>query len=896
MINDIHAFNFYCSSLIDMILGYGKIRGWLKTTIFVLLILNSSVLISQSRTYTTSRITSEPPVIDGIINEKSWDIVPWSGDFTQQQPYEYAAPSQLTDFKVIYDNNNLYVAIRAYDSIPSQIERRLGRRDSFEGDWVGIGIDSYNDKLTGFAFSVNAAGVKGDGIITNDNEMDETWDPVWYVKVSIDDKGWVAEMKIPYNQLRFANEENNVWGFEVLRMIFIKEELSLWKMVPADAAGWVSEWGNLKGINDINPKKEVEIVPYGMVKFETNENEEGNPFSKGNKFGYNAGVDGKIAISNDFTLNFTANPDFGQVEADPSEVNLSAFESFFAEKRPFFVEGSNIFNYPLTNGDGPFSRDNLFYSRRIGIQPHYEPELLDDEYIDAPEFTRILGAVKLSGKTKSGWSVGVLESITNKERAIIDHNGDRRNVIIEPITNFFNTRIQKDLNNGNTQIGGMVTATNRFINDTSLNFLPNSAYTAGLDFNNYWDDKSYYVSAKAIFSRVSGTRVAITELQKSPQHYFQRSSSAHLKVDTTLTSLWGNGGTIEGGKVGGGHWTMGGWTTWRSPGLELNDMGFLRIADFVNQTMWGGYRIWEPFSIFRSLNINAATWSGWDFSGTHLYVGGDLNFNAQFKNYWNFGAGVSREGFDINRHELRGGPALRTPGTWYNWIDISTDDRKKVKFSIFMNNSWGDNKYVRSKSYGLEITYRPFYFMELEVEPSYHWSNNEMIYIETIELKNDNRYIVSSIDREYVSMDIRLNIGITPDLSIQYWGQPFLFSGNYFDFKKVVDPMAANYQDQYHTFTNDEISFDKDTDTYTVVEKDVSYSFENPDFSFFEFRSNLVFRWEYIPGSTAYLVWSQGRTGDHPNGEFSLSDNINRLTSLTPHNIFLLKISYRFSF
>jgi hypothetical protein len=250
-----------------------KSSSWLKVVFLIVLVINASGLISQDRIYTTSRITTDPPVIDGIIDEKVWDIVSWSGDFTQYEPYEYASPSQLTKLKVVYDNNNLYVAIRAFDSIPGQIERRLGRRDSFEGDWVGIGIDSYNDKLTGFAFSVNAAGVKGDGIFTNDSDFDDTWDPVWYVKVSIDDLGWVAEMKIPYNQLRFAKETNHIWGFDVLRQIFIKEELDLWKMIPVDAGGWVSNWGELRGINNIVPKKEVEILPYGMIKFETEEKE-----------------------------------------------------------------------------------------------------------------------------------------------------------------------------------------------------------------------------------------------------------------------------------------------------------------------------------------------------------------------------------------------------------------------------------------------------------------------------------------------------------------------------------------------------------------------------------------------------------------------------------------------
>ena len=873
-----------------------KFRSFLQLVTISVVILNSSMLFSQDRVYNTARVVGKSPVIDGIIDEEVWDIVSWSGDFTQREPYEYEPPSQLTSVKVLYDNNNLYVAIRAFDTEPDKIERRLTRRDSFEGDWVGIGIDSYNDKLTGFSFTVNAAGVKGDAILTNDNDFDITWDPVWYVKVSIDDLGWVAEMKIPYNQLRFAKVEDHVWGFEVLRQLFRKEELSLWQMIPVDAAGWVSNWGTLEGINNINPKKEVEIVPYGMVKYETYEKEDGNPFSTGSDWGYNVGVDGKIAITNDLTLNFTANPDFGQVEADPSEVNLSAFETFFEEKRPFFVEGNNIYNYPLTGGDGPFSQDNLFYSRRIGIQPHYEPDLNNDEYASMPEFTTILGAVKLSGKTKNGWSIGVLESLTKEEKAIIDNNGDRRKEVIEPTTNFFNTRIQKDLNEGNTQIGGMVTATNRFINDSALNFLPTSAYTSGVDFSNFWMDKSYYVSAKATVSVVNGSKEAIADIQESPQHYFQRPDASHLKVDTTLTSLRGSGGTVEGGKIGGGHWSMGGWTTWRSPGLELNDMGYMRKSDFINQVVWAGYRIWEPFSIFRSVNFNVAAWSGWDFSGLRLYSGGNLNVNAQFKNYWRFGTGVNREGVDINRHELRGGPALRTPGGWNYWFRVSSDDRKKIVFSVSASNNWGDNSYRRSTSYSLGITYRPFDFLQLSVDPSYHWSFNDIIYVETVDDNNVDRYLVSSIDQEFVSMDIRVNIGITPDLSIQFWGQPFLFSGDYSDYKEVVNAMDNNYENQYHTFTHNEISYDQSDNMYTIVDGGDSYSFDNPDFSFYEFRSNLVIRWEYIPGSSAYLVWSQGRTGDHPDGAFSLSDNIDRLSSITPHNVFLLKLSYRFSF
>ncbi|RLD70820.1 MAG: hypothetical protein DRI87_07780 [Bacteroidetes bacterium] len=850
------------------------------------------------RTYTTTHVHGKPPVIDGKGDDVVWELTEWSGDFIQREPYENEDPSQQTAFKILYDDNNLYVLIRAFDTEPDKIERRLARRDSWEGDFVSIAIDSYNDDLTGFVFAVNAAGVKNDGIVTNDTDFDDTWNPVWYVKVSIDKLGWLSEMKIPFTQLRFANSTDHVWGLELLRILFRKEEMSLWQMVPQQASGWVSLWGNLHGIEDIKPKKEVELIPYVMGNIKTYEKEEGNPYMDGTDPGFNAGLNGKVAITNDLTLNFTINPDFGQVEADPSQVNLTAFETFYEEKRPFFIEGSNIYDYPVSSSGGFFGRDNLFYSRRIGRRPQYYPDLPDDEYVKAPEFTRILGAVKLSGKTQNGWSVGVLESITKNEKAKISNNGEERKEVIEPLTNYFNTRIQKDINKGNTTIGGTITATNRFINDSTLEFLPTSAYTQGIDFQNFWKEKTFYISLKTVFSEVYGSKEAITELQEAPQRYYQRPDATHISVDTTKTSLFGNGGTVEGGKASG-HWTYGGRFTWRTPGLDLNDMGFLSLSDYFNEAVWGRYRLWEPFSIFRRMNINASQWSGWDFAGKHLYMGVNLNFNTQFKNYWTFGLGINREFFDIDRHQLRGGPALRAPGSTGNWLNIGSDSRKKLSFGIFMHNRWGDDKYTRSFGAGLEILYRPLDFLQISIEPGYNNQKQQIIYVGTFDYNDEDQYVLSAIKQEIISADIRINLSITPDLSIQFWGQPFLFSGDYSDYKKVTDPLADNWRDQYHEFTNSEITYDDGDNMYLIDDNGdghTDYSFDNPDFSFYEFRSNLVIRWEYIPGSTAYLVWSQGRTGDHPDGQFSFSENVNRLLDVHPENVFLLKISYRFSF
>ncbi|MCF8369051.1 MAG: carbohydrate binding family 9 domain-containing protein [Bacteroidales bacterium] len=851
-----------------------------------------------TKNYRTQRVTVQSPAIDGMFDEEVWNTVPWDNSFVQREPYEGIDPTQKTAFKIVYDDHHIYVAIKAYDTEADKIEKRLSRRDAFDGDWVGIAFDSYNDKLTAFSFAVTVAGVKNDLIVTNEDQQDDTWDPVWYVKTAIVEDGWNAEMKIPLTQIRFAKKEQHEWGLQVMRWLFRSEEFSNWQHIPQESSRWVSGYGQLNGINGITPKKEVELIPYVMGNTERFEKEEGNPFANGKKYGYSAGLDGKVAVTNDLTLNFTVNPDFGQVEADPSEVNLTAFESYFQEKRPFFVEGNNIYDYSLTDGDGGLSQDNLFYSRRIGRRPHHEPEITDDEYMDMPEFTRILGAAKLSGKTRNGWSVGIMESLAGREFATIDNEGVRRDVMIEPLTNYFNARVQKDIEQGNTTVGGMFTATHRNISDTSISFLPGSAYSGGLDFTNYWSQKKYFFAFRGVFSQVNGTKESITELQESSRRNYQRPDATHLGVDTNLTALSGQGGSLSAGKIGGGHWRYVGWVTWRSPGLELNDMGYLRQSDVVQQVLWAQYRIWEPFSIFRSLNINFNQWSMYDFAGTMVNLGGNINFYTQFKNYWSVGSGLNRDVYNVNRSELRGGPALKYPGDWNSWMFISSDERKKVVGGLFMFNNWGDLNSSRFFDIGMEFTYQPIDAMSFSVEPSYRDGRREMQFVDELEFNDEPRYIVSTLNSDMVSLDFRINLNITPDMTFQYWGQPFVFSGNYSNYKRITDPLNENYTDRFHILAGDEISYNENIDEYEVDENldgTVDYNIENQNFNFFEFRSNLVFRWEYIPGSTLYVVWSQGRSGDNSYGQFNFRDDMKDLYSIIPHNIFQVKFSYRIS-
>ena len=559
-----------------------------------------------------------PPEIDGNIEDEAWKLVDWAGDYVEFQPDENTDPSVATEFKILYDDKNLYVAFKCHDPEPGKIERRLSRRDGFAGDWVEINLDSYFDKRTSFSFTVTAAGVKGDEFVSNNgNNWDDSWNPIWYTQTQITEEGWTAEMRIPLSQLKFSQAEDQVWGLQSTRRFFREEERSLWQRKPIDTPGWVSEFGELHGLKNLEPQKQKEIQPYTVSKYETYEAEPGNPFRDGNDGQVTVGLDAKIGITNDLTVDLTINPDFGQVEADPSAIALDGFQIFFREQRPFFVENKNIFNFNISQSQAgdTFGSDNVFYSRRIGRNPQGFPNTSAGEFVDIPENTAILGAAKFSGKTKNGFSIGVLESVTARKYATIDNNGDRRREIVEPLTNYFVGRIQQDYNQGDTYIGGIITATQRENLTDDLSFLHQSAYTGGFDFKHQWNDRDWYVGGNLVWSHVRGSENAITRTQESIAHLFQRVGADHVEVDPDKTSLTGTGGNIQLGKVGDGYWKFETGGTWRSPELELNDIGFQRQADDIRHYTWIGYQTLKPDNTFRRVGINYNHWSHWDFGG-----------------------------------------------------------------------------------------------------------------------------------------------------------------------------------------------------------------------------------------------------------------------------------------
>jgi hypothetical protein len=858
------------------------------------------------KTYFTQRLASEI-TFDGLPDEPAWDAVPWAGDFVQYQPGDGAAPYLQTGFKILYDDKFLYVAYRAHDPHPDSIVQRMSRRDEFPGDWMEINIDSYHDLRTAFSFTVSVSGVRSDEFISlNGNNWDESWNPIWFAETNVDEKGWTAEVKIPFSQLRYGDEPDKVWGIQVMRRLFRREERSTWQHIPRNGSGWVSRFGELHGLKDVPSQRQVEIAPYGVAQLETYQAQDGNPFADGTDAKLTAGVDGKVAVTSDLILDFTINPDFGQVEADPSRVRIDGFQNFFEERRPFFIESRNIFQYQITGSatDSDFDSDLLFYSRRIGSSPHGYPNLQAGEYEKVPINTSILGAAKFSGKTKDGWSIGILESITQREKAEVDNEGQRRHELVEPLTSYFVGRVQKDIDEGNTIIGGILTAVNR--EDGLENLLHRSAYTGGIDFQKFWNNRQWVFTANGIFSKVSGTKEAILNTQTAFEHLFQRPNADHVQVDTGLTSLTGHGGTLKVAKFGGKGGKHGQifkfetGVTWRSPKLELNDIGFQLTADEINHFTWAGLHYQQQFSIFRSMRLNYNHWSRWDFGGRHLYQAFNSNAHAQLNSNWEMGTGFTYNPLDISNNALRGGSALRKPAGVGHFFYTGTDFRKNVVGSVEGFNGWAFGEAVRIKDIGFFLRLQPLDAMSISLGlglNSYHRKQDQ--YVGQVAHNGEVRTIVSRVDQKTARLTLRLNYNLTPDLTIQYYGQPFITRPLYSDFAYVADPLNKDFDARFRPFSASEITL---SDGAYLVDEDADgqtdYAFAKPDFNFVQFRSNLVLRWEYIAGSELYLVWSQGNTSyetadrhlDQQLGG-SLFDNV---FGENLRNIFLVKCTYRF--
>ena len=839
--------------------------------------------------YTTSRLVTVKPEIDGKLDDECWKAGVWAGDYHQYVPNEGAKPSYPTEFNIQYDDKYIYVAFRAFDGEPEKIQRLSGLRDEFVGDMMGVNFDSYHDHRTGFEFTITAWGQKIDLILFNPENWDFNWNAVWKGKTGLEDSAWVAELEIPLNQLRYSKEEEQVWGLHTWRWINRYMEESDWEIQSKTGPGVLFNFGELKGIKGLKKSQRLEIMPYALGDLKTMKKEPGNPFAaKGRDWGGNIGLDAKIGVSSNFTIDLTVNPDFGQVESDPSVMNLTAFETFYEEKRPFFLEGLTIFDYK-------FDEESLFYSRRIGHTPSRNIEPTDSLYVDAPDMTTILSAVKFSGTTSKGLSAGLIQSVTANEFArLSDQDGNITTTKVEPLTNYMIARVQKGYNAGTTVVGGILTSVNRIIKESNLEFLPGGAYTGGLDLKHHWKDKEFFIDARMIGSYLTGTTESMTILQESSARYYQRPGADYLEYDTSRTTLSGYGGKFRIGKGSKGFWRYSTGASWLSPGLELNDLGYMNTADAVNQENEISYFVNKPVSIFRTYNIGLEEFNAWNFNGSYLGSGGHLSFTSEFRNQWSFKTNLIYHSKALDTKILRGGNDMIMPYTILSFGGLHTDYSKKVTVGFDYSYEYTGNNSAISYQIQPGITIRPFRKFKIGITGNYIDNHDNLQYVATRDYLSEQRYILGTIDQKTLGLTLRMDLNLTPEFSIQYYGSPFVSMGTYSEFKYVTNSVADVYEDRFTLYNNVILS----DGNYLLDENDdlvIDYSIPDPDFNFNQLRSNFVAKWEYRLGSFIYFVWSSERTEKTGTSETSIKDSYKQLRSIYPNNIFLIKLNYWFS-
>jgi hypothetical protein len=806
--------------------------------------------------------------VSGELTDAVWRTATPIGAFVQREPHDGGEPSQRTEFRVAYDATTLFVNVRAYDSEPDKILTYLTRRDlDSPCDWIRVGIDSYHDKRTAYEFAVNPSGVKVDRYWFNDNSRDDSWDAVWDVSVSRDRQGWSAEFRIPFSQLRFTPSESSTFGFAVTRQLGRLNETSTWPLLSRSASGYVSSFGELGGLSMAASPKRLEVVPYTVATL-TRQPTGGNPLIEGSAAGGALGLDLKYALTTGLTLTTTVNPDFGQVEADPAVVNLTAFETFFSERRPFFVEGSGNFNFGLDCNDGACT--GLFYSRRVGRSPQGTDNLPGggNIYTDTPTQTTILGAGKLTGRV-GRYSVGVMQAVTQEARSRVQNGAIFSTQPVEPLTSYTVGRVRREFGN-QSSVGFMVTSTKRQLGD-QLRFLPEIAYTGGVD----WDLRlgaRYALTGYWVGSDVRGDTAAIERLQRNSRHYFQRPDLSSAEVDTRRTALGGDAGQIAISKIGGEYVRFNSNVGFKSPGFDVNDVGFLRRADTRSVSNWLQVRSNRPTRFFRSRSINFNQYAAWNFDGNRLNSGGNINGHAVFINNWSVGGGYSVNGLSFDDRATRGGPVVAMEGSREFWHYVNTDNRRAV--SLNYNGGLGGDGHGSSwRDISPSVTYRPMPSLMVSAGIRYRTNTTDSQWVEQITDTADH-YVFGHLDQTTVSLTARVNYTMTPNLSLQLYAQPFVSAGDYSAFKQIANGRSADYSARYSPFGYD-----------TVANGD-------PSFNTKSFRTTNVLRWEYKPGSTLFLVWQQARENDAVPGGFRAGRDIHDIFGVAPKNVFLVKFAY----
>jgi len=853
-----------------------------------------------------------PLTIDGDLEEQLYTTQAYT-DFVQYVPLNGQPATEKTDVWIGYDESAIYVGARMWDSEPNLIVSRIGRRDeNDDSDLFEIIFDSYHDKRTGFSFQINPAGAVNDETYYNDGFTQRSWDGIWEGKTKIDDKGWTAELRIPYSQLRFDEKDEYTWGVIPTRYIQRKDEWNYFMYISLEESGTIRHAAELTGLYDISPSKRAEFRPYITTGAGLLPGKKDNPFYNGKDATIGLGADFKLGIGNNITVDGTINPDFGQVEADPSEINLSAYETYYSEKRPFFIEGQNIFLFgrggPTNNTNLIFSEPSLFYSRRIGREPQGWVSAHPDS-VQLPGFTNILGSAKFSGKIKGNWSIGGLTALTNHEHTQYYDDGIEKKELVEPATFYNVIRAQKEFNEGKQGIGFMGTSVTRFLDGLSIlgskdenhnlyNKLSENATTFGIDgwtflgSNNDWGIGAWFG-----ITQVSGSKDRMLNLQKSPSHYFQRPDVDHVKIDDNLTALKGYAGRIKINKETGNIFVNASFGI-ISPGFESNDLGYQGTTDVINKHLGVGYKWTKPTKYYRNMFSALMYGNNHDLSG--IKSGEQLVWanNINFLNFWSLRGDVIWNLESLNNTELRGGPRVIKPALLkISQLGFNTDSRKNVTIGSHIDYLYSNNG-NRDNGFDITLDSKINNRFNVSIGPSIkHHIDTDQYITSVIDVNNTamfgKRYVVGKLDQTTFIANIRANFTFSPNLTLQTYLQPFISAGSYSGFKEYLKP--ESYDFLVYGENNSTIS-KIDGNGYVIDptggDSEDAFTIHNPDFNYKALIGTLVLRWEFSPGSSVFFVWTHNGTNFENPGDFSLGRDMGNLLSAKADNIVAIKLSY----
>ena len=859
--------------------------------------------------------------VDGKLDDPAWGNVPAITNFRQYQPAEGQPATQRTEVRIIYDADAIYVGARMYDSLGAKGARApLARRDqlldsngnngsfnSLTTDKLVVILDPYHNHIDRALFEVNPAGVKGDQF-----DGDDSWDPVWEAAAHVDSLGWTAEMRIPYSQLRFSRAAVQTWGLELWRYEDRLNERDMWAWYSKSAAGGPAFYGHLTGLEIPPQPKTFELLPYVVTGEKFARAAVGDPYHGNTTSHLSAGADLKYLLTSNLTLDATFNPDFGQVEVDPATINLSAYETYYDEKRPFFIAGSSAFDFGGMNCMfcSNTSGMDVFYSRRIGRPPQLTPWVNgNSEFANTPDNTSILGAAKITGRTAGGYTVGVLDALTNQETAryvLPNATNEQLTQTVEPLTNYFVGRVKKDFRQGATTFGGIFTSTDRRIDDSIVDDrLRSHAQAAGIDWDHTWHRQDYSWMGNAVVSNVNGSTSAMDLTQLSSAHYYQRPDRRvtsdglfSTRYDPNATSMQGYGFYTRLAKQSG-DWMWETAQNWRSPGFEVNDLAYLDRADYK----WMNFNVmrqWtKPTTAFQSMALIAGGQQKFNYDGIRTDEQAQAYFAYEFPNYWNLRSFWIYHPITEDDRLTRGGPVVDRQGYNLGHFQVSTDARGRAVFNIAVEMAKGIGSHTHTFSINPGVALKPASNVFVSLTPSYVADEDDAQYVTRVSDPTatafyGNRYVFGFIRTHTLSLDTRVNWTFTPNLTLQLFAQPFVATGDYGSFREFAAPRTI--RKYIYGKTGGTIAQSADGSTYTVDPDGAgpaqTFTFANPNFTNRQLIGNAVLRWEYRPGSTVFFVWTQNRSGYESTGDFDFSRERTAFFRDRPTNVFQIKVNY----